>query len=397
MVKTCWYNTVKQIGEKVWNDIFSNELLKSYALFKTMEDAFIRTIKYHYLCVLKGDEIISIFPCFEYFLNLDVVSSDNFQSKINMIRKYKKDFFSVKVFVLGSYVATCEQYIGVKKGFEQENFSIISEEIKLKSRKLKCHVTMIKEIPESQFEMVKKIFNDFIFVDSLPNSYVPTSFDFRPYPSTLARKAKQRFNRAKRDFEKNKLKFELINDFKAYTKIACKLYMNVLKKSNTKFECLNETFFEKINEYMKEESHLLLIKDQQNNILSAELILKCKKKLIPIYIGIDYSYFDVKCLYFNTIAHSIELAEENNLDYVVLGQNSYFPKSLSGAIIERGFLGFYSSSFTYSFIINKFSDKLFPKFINKAGLFYDKKATASLEKFCRENKIIMLPDQRVPL
>lgn len=390
MSNVCWLDTVEKISKEDWKEVFPDELLKSHTLFRTMEEAFAGTVKYHYLCVYKGNRIISIFPCFEYSLNLDVVSSAKFQSRINKIRQYKKGFFSVKVFVLGSYIATCEEYIGIRKGFESEDFSVVPEEIGRKSKELGCPVLMIKEVPQSRLRAIKEIFKDFTFVDSLPNSYVPVSCDFRPYPSALTRKSRQRFNRAKRDFEKNKLRFELVNDFAGYASIACSLYLNVLEKSNTKFERLNEEFFEKVNQHFKEESFLLLIKDRQDKILSVELVLKCKKKLIPIYIGIDYTYPDVKCLYFNTIAHSIEFAEENGLDYVVLGQNNYFPKALSGAIIERGYLGFCSPVFAYSFIIRKFFNKLFPVFVNRAGVFYDKKATLPLEKFCRENEIVML-------
>ena len=136
------------------------------------------------------------------------------------------------------------------------------------------------------------------------------------------------------------------------------------------------------------------MRDKKEDIQSIELIFECKDKLIPIYIGINYNYHDVKCLYFNTIIHSIELAEEKKLAYVVLVQNNYFPKALSGAIIERGHLGFYSHKKNYNFIMRKIFHRLFPSFSNDAGVFYNEKANGDLYEFCKKYGINILPDER---
>lgn len=395
MLKVVWYDTIKNVSKEVWNEIFPDEVLKSQLIFKSMEDSFVGIIKCYYLCVYDNDKVIAILPCFEYRLNLDVVASRKIQSVAKNIRIFWKKFFSVKVFVVGSYIATVEEYIGIKEGLDKEIHKYIVGQVKNKTKELKCKIAMIKEVPDSHKKRVEHIFEDFVFVDSLPNSYVPISKRFRPYPSLLKTKARQRFSRAKRDFIKNELHFELVNNFEDYAKIACELYTNVLNKSNSKFEKLNPAFFENASKNFQGKSYLLLLRDKQDDIKSIELIFECKNKLIPIYIGIDYTYHDVKTLYFNTIIHSIELAEEKKLDYVVLGQNNYFPKALSGAIIERGYLGFYSHKKMYSFIIHRLFHHLFPPFKNDAGVFYDEKAKTELLDFCAKYNINMLPDERV--
>lgn len=394
MLKVVWHDTIEDVSKKEWNEIFADEILKSRLMFKSMEDSFLGMIKYHYLCVYDNDKLISILPCFEYRLNLDVVASNAIQSFAKSVRKFWKHFFSVKVFVVGSYIATVEEYIGIKEGLDSETHRYITQQVKDKTKEFNCKIAMIKEIPDFHKIRVEQIFDDFVFVDSLPNSYVPVAEKFRPYPSLLKTKARQRFNRAKRDFIKNELYFELVDNFEGYAKIACELYTNVLNKSHSKFEMLNASFFENASKNFGDKSYLLLVRNKQGDIKSIELIFECKNKLIPIYIGIDYTYHDVKCLYFNTIIHSIEMAEEKQLDYVVLGQNNYFPKSLSGAIIERGYLGFYSHKKMYSLIIHKLFHHLFPPFKNNAGVFYNEKADSELLEFCKKYKINMLPDER---
>lgn len=391
--KIVWYDSVREIKQSDWSLIFPNEVLKSTTIFKTMEDSFGEMIKYHYLCVYNRDDIVAIIPCFEYILNLEVVASSTIQKYVHRVRRYIKGFFSVKVLVLGSYIATCEQYIGIIDSCRDGQLSFIKDMIEAKSNELNCKIIMIKEVPDPQLSYIKKLFDNFLFVDSLPNSFIPLK-GFLPYPSSLSTKAKQRYNRAKRDFQKNDLRFEIYRDFEEYSEIARALYTNVLNKSHTQFERLNDNFFFNVNNNFKENSYLLVVRDSDGIIRSIELIFQCEHKLIPIYIGIDYSYHDVKCLYFNTIAYSVEFAEKNKCDYVVLGQNNYFPKALSGAIVQRGYLGFHSTSWFYSLLINKCFKVLFPPFRNEAGIFYNKNADENLQQFCCEYDINMLPDQR---
>lgn len=393
MLKSVWYKTIDKVKDEDWNNIFPKEILKSKSLFQLMEHTFSDIIKYHYLCVYHHVEVIAILPCFEYRLNLDAMSSHRTQTFIGSIRNKWKNFLSIKVFVIGSYIATVEEYIGIKEGLNKEQYNYIISQVKNKTKDLNCKITMLKEVPSYQMKRIQPIFKDFVFVDSLPNSYVPISERFRPYPSMLKKKHRQRFKRAKRDFVRNELHFDLISHFEDFSDIAFELYTNVLNKSNSKFEKLNLAFFQNIPKHFNNKSYLLLIRNKDGDIKLAELIFECNDKLIPIYLGIDYNYHDVKCLYINTIIKSIEIAEAKDLNYVVLGQNSYYPKTLSGALLERVHLGFYSYKTFYSIIINKFFKYLFPPFKNEGYFFYKNNAINSISEFCEKHNINMLPIQ----
>lgn len=385
-MKIQWFDSAINIKEEDWNKVYPDEIMKSRDFFLVLEKAFEKDIKYHYLYIYTSTpkQILAIIPCFEFRLNFDLLASRRTQVFVSKIRKYYQNFFSCKVLVLGSFVATCEQYIGIQTN-DENILNSISNEIDSKAKELKCSMSMIKEVPIPDLGFIKKIFRSYTFVDSMPNSFVPIDKNFRPYPSGLKTKARQRFNRAKRDFIKNKLFFEIINDFTKYSEIAYNLYKNVLKKSKTKFDFLNPNFFKEIDKTFPDKTFLLLIRDEKENIRSIELILECKNKLIPMYIGLDYSYHDVKCLYFNTIIRSIEFAEEKGLDYVVLGQNNYYPKILSGAIMQKGLLGFYSSNKLISFFIRNSFNKLFPE--QKRETEYVYSDIEKIVNFCNKHSI----------
>lgn len=61
----------------------------------------------------------------------------------------------------------------------------------------------------------------------------------------------------------------------------------------------------------------------------------------------------------NTIFRTVEEAEKRKKVMVALGQTSYYPKVLSGALVERVFLGFYSYNSVIQFLIKKTFGKLF--------------------------------------
>lgn len=381
----CTYLKCAEIKAKEWEAVFPNEILYSQKLFLTMEQSF-PNIDYTYLCIRLNDEMLTIIPCFTYKLQLDVVAPSLVQSVGKAIRRVYKNYLTVKVLVIGSYIATCENYIPINDKILQ-----YSEEITCEVKKLakigRCKMVMIKEVPHIDLSRVKKLLPDFTYVDSLPNNYIPMTENFRPYPYMLRKKERQRYRRAKRDFERNKLKFEIIYDYDDISEQAFHLYKAVLDKSKTKFECLNPDFFRTLNSNFSKDIYLLVIKDERGDIKCVELIFECKDKLIPIYIGIDYSYKDVKCLYFNVINKSIEIAQEKSLKAVVLGQNSYAPKVRSGALISRGFLGYYSSSWLLSFLIRRTFKYLFPKFKNIYGTHYKEEALEYIKTFADNQRI----------
>lgn len=352
-----------------------------------MEQAF-PNIDYTYLCVRLNGEILTIIPCFTYELQLDIVAPSLVQSVGKAIRQVYKNYLTVKVLVIGSYIATYENYISVNDKILQYREDITCEVKKL-AKIRRCKMVMIKEVPHIDLSKVNKLFPDFTYVDSLPNSYIPISENFRPYPDMLRKKERQRYKRAKRDFDRNKLKFEIIDDYKELAEQAFLLYKDVLDKSKTKFECLNPDFFRTLNSNFSKDIYLLVIKDERGDIKCVELIFECKDKLIPIYIGIDYSYKDVKCLYFNVINKSIEIAQDKNLKSVVLGQNSYTPKVRSGALISRGFLGYYSNSWLLSFLIRHAFKYIFPKFKNTYGSHYKEEAFEYIKTFADNQKIVI--------
>lgn len=82
-----------------------------------------------------------------------------------------------------------------------------------------------------------------------------------------------------------------------------------------------------------------------------ELVFEDEEKLIPLYLGIKYKADDTKVLYLNTIFRTVKEAERKNKAYVDLGQTSYYPKVMSGALVENIYYGFWAKGSLMRFLI----------------------------------------------
>lgn len=362
-----WYDTINSIPENVWNSIFSNNILKSYKFFKVMEESNIPNCTYSYLCIYREEIIVSIIPCFTYKLDLLILTPTFIKSIGGFFRKFYPNFLHAKIFGLGSIASTCEQHIGIASNLDDNDIKfikeIIVEQVEHKSKELKCKLVFVKEVPESQLEFTKKLFsNDFYFYYSLPQCVIPIISNITPYPVGLKRKQIQRFVKLTRRF--NEIYYwERVDDFTDYVDVFNKLYFETLIRSSNIFEVLNKDFFSNLNKTFNNQAFMLIAKNLAGEIEAIGLVLEEEDSLIPLYLGINYDNTteNLKLLHANSIFRAIQEAEKSNKKFIKIGQTSYYPKVMSGALVENLYLGFYSYNRLLDFVIKTFFTKLFPK------------------------------------
>lgn len=362
-----WYETIDSIPENVWNNIFSNNILKSYKFFKVMEQSNIPNCTYSYLCIYRNEIIVSIIPCFTYRLDLLILTPIFIKNIGRFFRKLYPKFLHAKIFGLGSIASTCEQHIGIASNLDDNDIKfvkeIITEQVERRSKELKCKLVFVKEVPESQLELTKKLFSkDFYFYYSLPQCVIPIISSITPYPVGLKRKQNQRFVKLTRRFNE-RYYWERVDDFADYVNVFNKLYFETLIRSSNIFEVLNRDFFFNLNKAFDNQAFMLIAKNLTGEIEAIGLVLEEEDSLIPLYLGLNYDNTteNMKLFHANSIFKVIQEAEKNNKKFVKIGQTSYYPKVLSGALVENLYLGFYSYNRLLSFIIKVIFPKLFPK------------------------------------
>lgn len=364
-LKWRWLNSPEEIPKEAWNNIFTHKIMKSYEFFKAMQDSNIPNSSFWYLVIYKNDNIIVIIPCFQYKLDIGVLAPPILKQVICFFRYIYSNFLSIKILGIGSLASTCEQHFGITNGLSEYDLfevkKIITDQIKKKAKETKNKLVFIKEVPQSQLNEIKELLSkDFYFYHSLPQCIIPIFNETVPYPYALRRKERQRYKTIVAKFN-NKYYWEMIDDFTDLIPLFEKLYLQTLNRSKNIFEILNKSFFASIKSYLPDNCHMVAIKNKVGKIESLGLIMEDKDSLIPLYMGINYDNTDqdIKTLHMYSIIKAIEIAEEKGKNYVKIGQTSYYPKILSGALVENLYLGFYSYNAIIQFLIKNLFGELF--------------------------------------
>lgn len=359
-LKYKWVNSIESIDKYDWDNLYKNEsILKSYKFTSAIENSNLEGVKFNYLLIYKQGKISTIFPCFTYRVKLEILAGNSLKRIASIIRYIYPNFLQTKLFVIGSPVATCENHIS--KDYNEIDFNIIDVLIE-KSKEQKTQLTIIKEIPHCELLKCKNFFLNFTFFESLPNSFVPLSQEYFPYPKILRSNYKKKFKKAILKSDKDGYKWEFIKDFSHLIKETHELYLNVFNKSDYKFEKLNMSFFKMVNEFLPDESSVLVCRSASGELVSVELIIEGDNELIPMYLGLNYKYTQDPTVYNNVIFRTLLEAEKRNKNCLVLGQTSYEAKAIKGALFEKTYLGIYSYKRSMKFIIKYFLKYLFPEF-----------------------------------
>ena len=360
-----WCTSIDDIRTEDWIKIYGTDIIKSQNFFRANERACFDGVEFHYLLVFKGDFIVAIVPCFSYCIDiLNIASSNSVRRRLVWIRKFYPSFLKLRAFVTGSYAATCEHFIEylptLKSNEIKEVSDIIGAEIKKRCNETKSAFVFVKDVRERAIAHVRRILtNDYSFFVSFPTTAIPILKNV-PYPEGLKKKNRKRYRMYRKAFDSS-FHWEIAKDFSGEKAVEFyALYKAVLDKAKNKFEFLNASFFDYISSLLEEQSFILIAKDNVTDETRVmELVLEHEDKLIPLYLGIKYKDDDTKVLYLNTIFRTVKEAECRGKAYVDLGQTSYYPKTMSGALVENIYYGFWSGKPIVRWFINHLLGKIF--------------------------------------
>lgn len=358
-----WNSTINDIPVVDWKLIFGEGAIKSTTFFSSMEKSNFAGVKYFYLQVHKHGVIAAIVPCFCYEINvLNIVTSSAVQKLIHVVRLLFPRFLIVKTFGIGTYVASCEHFIGINSCLsdkdQQTLFLILNKQLKTKSKESSSKFILIKDIRERSINFTRRIMDaDYSFFSSFPTTAIPILPNYH-YPNALKSKYRKRYKDYQKAFDDDFI-WETCTDFCDYAGLFTELYKNVLCKASNKFELLNADFFNNINLLFPNSSFLLIAKDKNKKIRLMVLILEDTYSLIPLYLGIKYEEDDTRILYINMLGKLVEEGEIRKKSFIDLGQTSYYPKVMSGALVENIYYGFWSDHWFFNWLIKNVFPKMF--------------------------------------
>lgn len=394
-MKIEWKRTIDEKDRSFWEALFCSDILKAFDLHMAIDRSKIKNFKPEYLYIKKGNTPVAIIPCFSYMLELDLLTVSFVKRIIAIIRKIVPGFFKVNIFFVGTSIALCDHMIGIRSSEEKEYKNIFNAgfmEIIDRSKKNKSSFIIFKEIPAHDTLLLKCFYeNNIVIGKSLPNSYILLDSRLGKWTDAFRTRYRRRIRRqVKKTAVNTDFQWKIINDYGQHACIFESLYLQVLKKSDYKFETLNSNFFKFVSEGLPENSRAFICTNSENKIVCFELILAKDEVLVPIYVGLDYAYRDSGDLYFSCIHNIVLFAEKNGYKKIKFGQTSYLAKAYAGCIFEELFIGIFARNPFIHRIL-----KLFNKFIFTAPPIpsvhvYRDDMQVLLEQICIENNIVSI-------
>ena len=359
-----WISTVADIPDSDWYSLFGGNVIKRKEFHQAIENAGFDDIDVHYLVISLSGRTVSIVPCFVYDIDLiNLVSAKGPSAFFRNVRKIFPGLLRVRSFVTGTYAASCEPFIDMTEGLSDEDRmrikDLIGTELKRKYAETRCKFIFVKDARENSISKVREILPaDFTYLVSFPTSLIPILDDY-PFPTGLKTKSKQRVRNIEKKFDE-RFRWEIVTDFSALNHDYYIRYRNVLEKAANKFEFLNEKFFSEINRLYGDDAYMLVARDKKTDeIRLMTLILEDDVRLVPLYLGIKYMEDDTRILYLANIFRIVREAEKRGKKIIEFGQTSYYPKSLSGAVVENIYYGFWSDKPFYRLLINRLFGRIF--------------------------------------
>jgi hypothetical protein len=337
-----WHDSLAGLAS-TWSACFPPDaVLSSYALHQAVEAAQLDEVAVHYLVGRDGRGRTCLLPCFAFRVSLVSIAQPWIQRLVSGMRWCWPSFLQVRLFVVGTPLSSCSELLGFGEHaggprFDEAALRQVFAEVERKAGSLGIALIVVKEFDSPMRDRLHAALGrGYLFVDSLPTTYLP-----------LPRTGKGGYLTAIRSKYRNKLKhrisigaasslrWEICRDASRHAAAVHALYLQVLSRSQARFEQLNEDFFRRALAALPERAFLLLgfaQIDGSERLVASELVLCDRGVLHPIYSGFDYAYKERTALYFNTFYRLIEEAERRGCRALHIGQTAYEVKAELGAL-----------------------------------------------------------------
>jgi hypothetical protein len=365
-----WHTTSEEVAGS-WPACFPpGHVLASRELQRACEASGLEEVGYQYLVASDGRGLDGLLPCFTFRVSLVTIAPPWLQAAVARIRRLWPSFLMVRLFVVGTPLSTCSDLLGLGEHragarWDERSLRLLFAEVTRKAGSLGIGLTLIKEFSGPMRDRLQAALGQtFIFVDSLPTTYLPLPRTRSGgYLTAIRSKYRNKLKHRVSIARARGLRWETRTDVGQHAEEIYRLYRQVLDRSDTRFEQLTPAFFQQALIALPGLSFLLLgfaASDSGERMVACELVLCDRLVMHPIYSGFDYTVKEQGALYFNTFYRLIEEAEARGCSAVHIGQTAYEVKAELGALAHPLHLGVHHGNPLMRFILARARALLFP-------------------------------------
>lgn len=336
-----WHASLAQIPESDWTGIFgTTSALTSFSLTRAVEDARIQNVSLHFLTASDHGHAVAIIPCFCLRARLDLLASPRVKAFAGFARRIFPRFLTRRTLFLGLPIAICDHLFGIGIDEDDPRFPALIAGVKgaldAKAREQKCTMIVAKDFRTGERDRFARMLGpEFTWMESLPNAFVPVGGELPPYPAPLRHKYRNNVNRALDESGRLGLAWAFADDFAALAPEMGRLYVQVLSRSQTPVERLDERFFRAVATHCRGFAYALTCSTQSGQLVCFWLAIEDQRALAGLYMGMDYAHPHAAGMYVEGTIRLIMEAERRGKRYIICGQNAMVPKANAGAVFER--------------------------------------------------------------
>lgn len=369
------YNSIHEIDPEHWDGILTDDdVFHSWQFIRVVEDGKVENSRFRYLLFYRNDQLVASTVLSAFTISLDIFISD--AAWVRKIKQWRPNFFNLQILICGLPASFGQLNLKiVDEKFNDEVCSMIAAEMKFLAKEWRIKFLSVKEFLQSNFKIGKQFINeDFFLANSIPYMSMDICWNsFEQYIASLRHSYRRHMLQALRkinyhspvivdaeDYEQNKnvIAWVLSKPGWVKSKDYHHLYMQVMSRTKTKLETLNEEFFSEL--FKDENNYQLLSLVDNEKVISSAVLVPHGDTLTFMLVGREAEK-DKYDSYFNLVYGIIAYAIENKFKKLKLGQTAYWVKQSVGGVPENQLIYFACRGKIRHFILKSLNKLIFPE------------------------------------
>ncbi len=358
------YRSIHDVDETHWNAAcLRDSLFCSHRFLKVVEGSNSEAALFWYLLFSVGDRPVGAAVLSAFDVRFDLLISPAMQRFCRRVRRMVPQFMKSRVLFCGLPVSIGRHALMINAPELKSNVATaVVREMHQVARGEGIRYLCLKEFPEEMLPDIKDASQNKLFkAPSVPRVHLPIRWpDFAGYLEHMRhgyrRQVRSSLHKLRDDIEIVTGGRDVCSAAEFYP-----LYSQVMGRTPTKLEILNEGFFQELYEQFEAELTVIAIK-RDHEVLGAALLIQHRGELTFLFVGIDYPLRDRYDVYFNLLNAIVELAISGGFAILDLGQTSYEPKLRLGGEPHPMRFYFGATSRPRYLLLKALSPLLFPDY-----------------------------------
>jgi predicted N-acyltransferase len=328
--------SIKEIDPGRWNAIVAeNHLICRHEYLHAIEMSRINDCRYFYIVLRDNDGILAHTCVYFISTELDSFATGVLKKVIIGIRRLSKSFLILRSVECGTPVALGNT-ISYREGADKSAClaRIVSETERI-ARRLGVGVLLFRDFYDHELDFYDQLTGlGYRRIHNLPATRLEIKWKtFDEYLGSLRSRYRRKMQAQLRKFDRDNTTVELVKDFSLYAGDLATLWKNAYENATEyRREILLADFFENVDRDLGDRSAIILLRIDGKPV-GFSLLLFDDQTLIPLFCGLDYSYNNEYCIYFNLLYSVVRTAIEIGVKDVDFGITTIAPKIDLGAIV----------------------------------------------------------------